>query len=50
MKLKKNTKAATTMPLEYIIGFIVLAVLIVWAMLWYSGLGNKAMQLLKEFF
>ena len=50
MKSIKKNKAATTMPLEHIIGWVILAALIIWAIAWYSGLGNKAMQLLKEFF
>ena len=50
MKSIKKNKAATTMPIEHIIGWIILAALIIFAAAWYLDLGNKAMQLLKEFF
>lgn len=50
MKMTKNKIATTTMPVEYILILIVVALLIIWAIIYYGGLGDRAMQLWKEFF
>lgn len=54
MNVIKNKKAdvgaATGMTLGEIIGWIIIAALIVFAFFWYSGLGSKMRVALKSYF
>ena len=50
MKLTKNKKGAdTTMPYEWIIALIILFALVLFVFFWYSGLGNKIIEIGKSF-
>ena len=51
MKIIKSKKAdAKSVPLEEIVIWTIAIALIIWALLWYSGLGKKAIELITEFF
>ncbi len=52
MKITKNKKSqeGAVEPMRQIIGWIILFALIIFVFMWYSGLGNKAIEAFKAFF
>lgn len=50
MKLIKNKRADEAMPFAEIIGWAILGVLILFVLVWYSGLGTKIISIIRSFF
>lgn len=50
IKNKKSQEGAGSMTFGEIIGWIILAALVIFIIFWYSGLSNQITQLLKSIF